>query len=82
MTSRQEFAALLAAPEGARLEFKSARGSFHFEELVRYEDGPTGRELRGSGSRRMARQCVIPARHSSVDSCAGVGPEVTDTRGN
>jgi len=27
---------LLVAPEGARLEFKAARGSFHFEDLVKY----------------------------------------------
>ena len=26
----------LAAPEGARLEFKEAKGGFHFEELVKY----------------------------------------------
>jgi ATP-dependent DNA helicase RecG len=36
VTTEQEFAALLAAPEGARLEFKAARSSFHFEELVKY----------------------------------------------
>jgi ATP-dependent DNA helicase RecG len=31
-----ELEALLAAPEGTRLEFKSARAGFHFEELVKY----------------------------------------------
>lgn len=36
MTTHDEIAALLAAPEGARLEFKAARGGFHFEELVKY----------------------------------------------
>jgi ATP-dependent DNA helicase RecG len=36
VTTQEEFVALLAAPEGARLEFKAATGSFHFEELVRY----------------------------------------------
>ena len=36
MTTQDEFAALLVAPEGARLEFKAARGSFHFGDLVKY----------------------------------------------
>jgi len=36
VTTPEEFAALLAAPEGARLECKAARGGFHFEELVKY----------------------------------------------
>ncbi len=36
MTRAEDFARLLAAPEGARLEFKAARGGFHFEELVKY----------------------------------------------
>jgi ATP-dependent DNA helicase RecG len=36
VTTQDEFAALLVAPEGARLEFKAARGSFHFEDLVKY----------------------------------------------
>lgn len=32
----QEFADLLAAPEGSRLEFKEARDRYDFEDLVRY----------------------------------------------
>ena len=36
MPAEPQFAALLVAPEGARLEFKAARGSFHFEDLVKY----------------------------------------------
>lgn len=36
MTSADEFHALLASPEGSRVEFKTALGSYHFEELVRY----------------------------------------------
>ena len=35
-TSPQEFQTCLDAPEGARLEFKSATGGFHFDELVKY----------------------------------------------
>ncbi|HEX6899317.1 MAG TPA: ATP-binding protein [Thermoanaerobaculia bacterium] len=36
MTTSREFAALLAAPEGSRLEFKAATRKYDFEELVRY----------------------------------------------
>lgn len=32
----EEFAGFLAAPEGARLEFKEARRSYEFDDLVRY----------------------------------------------
>ena len=35
-TTPDEFRSLLDAPEGARIEFKSATGSFHFEKLVDY----------------------------------------------
>lgn len=36
MTTSEELAGFLAAPEGARLEFKAAMGGFHFEELLKY----------------------------------------------
>lgn len=36
MTTPDELRDLLAAPEGSRIEFKSAAGGFHFEELVKY----------------------------------------------
>lgn len=36
MTTPEEFAAYLAAPEGARFEFKEARNSFEFDDLVKY----------------------------------------------
>jgi ATP-dependent DNA helicase RecG len=36
MTTPAQFQALLASPEGSRIEFKSASGGFHFEELVKY----------------------------------------------
>ena len=35
-TSREQFRQWLEAPEGARLEFKEARHSFHFEKLLQY----------------------------------------------
>jgi len=35
-TTREQFLAWLGQPEGARLEFKSAAGQFHFEKLVDY----------------------------------------------
>lgn len=35
-TTAAEFQSYLDAPEGGQLEFKSATGSFHFEELVKY----------------------------------------------
>lgn len=34
--SRDQFEALLASPEGARIEFKEARRSYEFDKLVRY----------------------------------------------
>ena len=36
MTSIEQFHAYLASPEGSRIEFKEAKGSFHFEELLQY----------------------------------------------
>jgi ATP-dependent DNA helicase RecG len=36
MTTAQELQAILESPEGARVEFKTASGSYPFEELVRY----------------------------------------------
>ncbi len=36
MTTPEQFQALLAGVEGRRLEFKSAAGGFHFEDLVKY----------------------------------------------
>ena len=36
MTSSEEFARILAAPEGKRIEFKKAAQRFGFDELVRY----------------------------------------------
>lgn len=36
MTTPEELADFLAAPEGTRLEFKEARRSYEFDELVRY----------------------------------------------
>ena len=36
MTSTEEFQKLLNSPEGTRVEFKAASGSFSFEELVKY----------------------------------------------
>jgi ATP-dependent DNA helicase RecG len=35
-TTTDEFLSILAAPEGREVEFKEAKGGFHFEELVRY----------------------------------------------
>ena len=35
-TTPPDFQTYLAAPEGARFEFKEAKGGFHFEELVKY----------------------------------------------
>lgn len=35
-TTPAEFAHLLAAPEGSRIEFKSATGSYHFDKLLQY----------------------------------------------
>ena len=35
-TTPEEFARLLSAPEGSRIEFKSATGSYHFEKLLEY----------------------------------------------
>ncbi len=34
--TRDEFQALLASPEGRRVEFKEAKGNFHFDELAKY----------------------------------------------
>jgi ATP-dependent DNA helicase RecG len=36
MITPEQFRAILASPEGSRIEFKSAGGGFHFEELARY----------------------------------------------
>ncbi len=36
MTTAEQFQALLGGVEGRRLEFKTAAGGFHFEELVKY----------------------------------------------
>ena len=36
MTTSAEFRALMKKPEGTRVEFKSASGGFHFDELVKY----------------------------------------------
>ena len=36
MTTPDEFRDILASPEGNRIEFKSAAGGYHFEELARY----------------------------------------------
>jgi ATP-dependent DNA helicase RecG len=36
MTTSDEFRALLEKPEGTHVEFKSASGGFHFDELVKY----------------------------------------------
>jgi ATP-dependent DNA helicase RecG len=36
VTTAQELQAILESPEGARVEFKTASGSYPFEELVRY----------------------------------------------
>lgn len=35
-TTPEEFASLLAAPEGSRIEFKSAINNYHFEKLLEY----------------------------------------------
>jgi ATP-dependent DNA helicase RecG len=35
-TTAEQFAAMLAAPEGTRIEFKSASGGFHFDKLAEY----------------------------------------------
>jgi len=35
-TTPEEFSRLLAAPEGNRIEFKSATGQYHFDKLVEY----------------------------------------------
>jgi len=36
MTTSNEFRGLLEKPEGTRVEFKSASGGFHFDELIKY----------------------------------------------
>jgi len=36
VTTPDEFRDILASPEGSRIEFKSAAGGYHFEELVKY----------------------------------------------
>ena len=36
MTTSDEFRTLIEQPESANIEFKSASGGFHFEELVKY----------------------------------------------
>jgi len=36
MTTPSEFQSLLGSPEDRRVEFKSATGGFHFEELIKY----------------------------------------------
>jgi ATP-dependent DNA helicase RecG len=36
MTTHEEFQGYLVAPEGTRLEFKEAKGTYHFGELVKY----------------------------------------------
>lgn len=36
MTTPKQFQSYLAAPEGARFEFKEAKRNFHFEEIVKY----------------------------------------------
>jgi len=36
MTTLDEFRTLIEKPEGANIEFKSAAGGFHFDELVKY----------------------------------------------
>lgn len=36
MTAPDEFQAILESPEGSRVEFKTASGGFHFEDLVKY----------------------------------------------
>ncbi len=36
MTTPEDFRSLLESPEGRRIEFKSASGGFHFEELIKY----------------------------------------------
>lgn len=36
MTTPEQFESWLKAPEGTRLEFKSATGGFHFDKLVDY----------------------------------------------
>ena len=35
-TAAEQFEAILAAPEGTRIEFKSASGGFHFDKLTEY----------------------------------------------
>lgn len=36
MTTTEEFESYLKAPEAARLEFKEAKGSFHFDKFIQY----------------------------------------------
>ena len=36
MTTSDEFRALIEKPEGIHVEFKSASGGFHFDEMVKY----------------------------------------------
>ena len=36
VTTPEQFAKYLSAPEGTRLEFKSARGEYHFDKVVEY----------------------------------------------
>lgn len=40
-TTPEQFQTYLDAPEGTRLEFKSATGGFHFEELIKRINQPT-----------------------------------------
>jgi ATP-dependent DNA helicase RecG len=65
MTTPEQFQVFLAGAEGRRLEFKSASGGFHFEELVKYcvalgnEGG--GTILLGVTDRRPRRVLGTPA---------------------
>lgn len=36
MTTLDEFQAILDSPEGSHIEFKTASGGFHFDELVKH----------------------------------------------
>jgi ATP-dependent DNA helicase RecG len=36
MTSQEELRIILSSPEGSRIEFKSAAGGLHFEDLAKY----------------------------------------------
>jgi len=59
MTTAEELQKILESPEGARVEFKAASGSFSFEGRIRVE-----------GQRRRARWLPAPAERRNESEIA------------